>query len=281
MTTIQPLPVQVPACLPRDRQSIALSWRTRVLRLFLCAAGVVSALLEAGAASEGSTARLSAEPGRAIRVGRGNSLLVESPPEGLWSVATDWTNGWPAGWMHAQPAKVWDEGDWVRVSGQLDLAQGRLELLDSYRIEGDVVRGVRRFTWRGNSELPRCTLSVRWVVPGATHAKPLLPGIVYYGNPSGARTGAGAVAVHAGVSGDMSLFEEHRYGAPFACLEWAAAGSFRSAALHTVPSRVGGGHHADQWWSLGVIAREACAELTLLSGPCAANGQPSVAKALQ
>ena len=80
--------------------------------------------------------------------------------------------------MHAHAAKVWDEGDWIRVSGQLDLAQGRLELLDSYRREGDVVRGVRRFTWRGKSELPRCTLSVRWVVPGASNAKPVLPGIV-------------------------------------------------------------------------------------------------------
>lgn len=311
MTMIQPLPVQSRACLPRNRRSIAPRWRTRFLPLFLSAAAavVVSALFEAGAASEGATPTLSGEPGRAIvlgqgdlalnesppdgvwfsskpggraiKVGRGNLLLVESPQEGLWSVATDWTNGWPAGWVHAQPAKVWDEGDWIRVSGQLDLPQGRLDLLDSYRREGDVVRGVRRFTWRGKSDLPRCTLSVRWIVPGATNAKPLLPGIVYYGNPSGARTGAGAVAVHAGVSGDMSLFEEHRYGAPFACVEWAAADSFRSAALHTVPSRVGGGHHADQWWSLGVIARNAWTELTSLSGPCAANDQPSVVKALQ
>ncbi len=309
MTTIQPLPVQLQACLPRNRQSIALRWGARYLPLLLTAAGVLSALSEAGAASEGATAAPIGEPGRvigpgqvglplnesppegvwfsgrpagrAIKVGRGNLLLVESPQEGLWSVATDWTNGWPAGWVHAHAAKVWDEGDWIRVSGQLDLAQGRLELLDSYRREGDVVRGVRRFTWRGKSELPRCTLSVRWVVPGATNAKPLLPGIVYYGNPSGARTGAGAVAVHAGVPGDMSMFEEHRYGAPFACVEWATADSFRSAALHTVPSRVGGGHHSDQWWSLGVNAREAWTELTLLSGPCAANGQPSVVKALQ
>jgi hypothetical protein len=163
----------------------------------------------------------------------------------------------------------------------MELPQGRLALLDSYRMEGDVLRGTRRFTWEGKSELPHCTLSVRWLVPGATNAKPLLPGILYYGNPSGARTGAGAVAIHAGVPGDTSLFEEHRYAAPFACIEWAAAASFRSAALHTVPSPIAGGHHADQWWSLGVVAHKTATELTLLTGPCTANGQPSVVKALQ
>ena len=231
--------------------------------------------------AEGVPLQLIAEPGHPVGLRRGEQVLLESPPEGLWSVATDWTNGWPAGWVHAQPSKVWHEGEWTRVSGQLELPHGRLELADSYRTEGDVVRGVRRFTWRGKSELPACTLSVRWLAPGATNAKPLLPGIVYYGNPSGARTKAGAVAVHAGAPGDTSLFEEHRYAAPFACVEWQADGSFRSAALHTVPSLVQGGHHADQWWSLGVIAGETATELTLLSGPCAANGQHSVVKALQ
>jgi hypothetical protein len=34
-------------------------------------------------------------------------------------------------------------------------------------------------------------------------------------HPSTPRTSAGAVAVHAGLPGDSSLFEEHRYAAPF------------------------------------------------------------------
>ena len=207
--------------------------------------------------------------------------MLESPPEGVWSLATGWTNGWPADWVHAQPAKISQAGEWTIVAGQLELPAGRLDLLDAYRIEGEVVRGVRRFTWRGKTALPRCTLSVRWQVPGATNAKPLLPGILYYGNPSGARTGAGAVAVHAGVPGDASIFEEHRFAAPFACVEWLGDGSYHSAALHSVPSLVAGGHQVDQWWSLGVIAHETDTELTLLSGPCAANGQRSVVKATQ
>ena len=208
-------------------------------------------------------------------------MLLESPAEGLWSVAVGWTNGWPAGWVHGRPSKVWQEGDWTLVAGKISLPGGELELRDSYRTDGEVIRGVRRFTWHGKQPLPRCTLSVRWLARGATLAKPLLPGILYYGNPSGARTGPGAVAVHAGNPGDESFFEEHRYAAPFASLEWREDGGFRGAALHTLPSRAPGGNHADQWWSLGVAARDEGAELALLSGPCAANGRHSVVKALQ
>lgn len=222
-----------------------------------------------------------AEPGQPVVLRVQGRPAFTSPAEGLWSVATNWVEQWPAGWVHAQPARVSREGDWVRVAGSIELPEGRLDLTDDYRLEGDVVRGLRRFTWHGKVELPRCTLTVRWQLPGVTNAHPLLPGILYYGNPSGAKTGAGAVAVHPGKPGDESLFEEHRFAAPFASVEWGSGESFHSAALHTLPSRVGGGHHADQWWSLGVIAREQATELTLLSGPCRANGQPSMVKALQ
>lgn len=232
-------------------------------------------------AAEPLSLHFSAAPEHRVEARAGGRVLLQSPVEGLWSVATGWTNGWPTGWVHASPSKVDREGDWTIASGRLQLPAGVLELRDSYRLEGDFIRGVRRFTWRGKQELPRCTLSVRWIAPGATNAKPLLPGILYYGNPSGARTGPRAVAVHAGRPGDESLFEEHRYSAPFASIEWRDDAGFRSAALHTLPSRVAGGNHPDQWWSLGVVAHERNTELTLLSGPCAANGQHSVVKALQ
>jgi hypothetical protein len=250
----------------------------------LCTSGWV-ALVWVMATAQGlaqeSSLQLVIQENNRLGLSVGGQVLLQSPEEGLWSVATDSTNDWPTAWVHARPSKVWKEAEWTRLAGEMTLPQGRLELSDSYRTEGEVVRGLRRFTWHGTSELPHCTLSVRWIVPDATNAKPLLPGIVYYGNPSGVRTGAGAVAVHAGNPGDTSLFEEHRYAAPFACVEWPAADSFRSAALHTIPSPVTGGHHSDQWWSLGVIAERTATELTLLSGPCAANGQRSVVKALQ
>ncbi|HSV73715.1 MAG TPA: hypothetical protein VLH79_08150 [Chthonomonadales bacterium] len=255
------------------------------LRQAFCACFIVALLaMQVGAAarqSDGPALQVSTPPGQRIGLRIGDQLLLESPPEGLWSIATEWADDWPANWVHAHPTRVWQEGGWTLVSGHIELPQGRLELADSYRVEGAVIRGVRRFTWHGPAPLNRATLSVRWLAPGAANALPLLPGILYYGNPSGARTGPQAVAVHMGRPGDSSLFEEHRFAAPFACIEWRAGESFRSAALHTIPSPVAGGNHADQWWSLGVIAHAESTELTLLSGPTTANGQRSVVKALQ
>ena len=34
---------------------------------------------------------------------RKESRGLTSPPEGLWSIATEWKNSWPAGWIHAGP----------------------------------------------------------------------------------------------------------------------------------------------------------------------------------
>lgn len=234
-----------------------------------------------GAADSPVTLQVSQAPGMQIRVQAGDQVLLESPSEGLWSVATAWQDSWPAAWRHARPDQVVHTADWTVVTGKLELPQGTLELRDAYRPERGVIRGVRRFTWLGPQELPRCTLSVRWLAPGADRARPLLPGILYYGNPSGGRTGQGAVAVHTGQPGEESIFEEHRYAAPWACIEWQDGDVCRSAALHTLASRVAGGNHADQWWSLGVVARAGSTELTALSGPCAANGRHSVVKALQ
>ncbi len=220
-------------------------------------------------------------PGRQVEIMAGGRVMFQSPAEGLWSVATAWKDGWPAEWRHAVPEKTEQAGGWTVLSGHLDLPQGQLNLEDAYRIEGSVVRGLRRFTWTGTVPLPHCTLSVRWTLPGAVQAKPMLPGIVHYGNPCGARTNANAVAVHAGKPGDESIFEEHRYAVPMAVVEWRDGEAWRSAALHTVPSLVPDGNHADQWWSLGVASKEEGAELLLLSGPCTANGKRSVTKSLQ
>ena len=83
-----------------------------------------------------------------------------------------------------------------------------------------IVRGVRRWTWTGKEMLPRATLSVRWIVPGAVNAKPMMPGVVIYGNPAGEKTGNHAVTVHAGKPGDKTFFEEHRFSAPWTSIEW-------------------------------------------------------------
>ncbi len=216
-----------------------------------------------------------------VEVRSGGRLLFQSPAEGLWSVATGWKDAWPETWRHARITDVTRIDDWTVVSGSMELPQGKLELWDSYRTEGHVVRGVRRFTWRGEQPLTQCTLSVRWMTPGAKNAKPLLPGICYYGNPMGARTGAGAVAVHTGKPGEESIYEEHRYAAPFASIEWNENDAWRGAAMHTVPSMLIDANRRDQWWSLGLVSHDDACELVALSGPCASNGKHSVVKALQ
>jgi len=220
-------------------------------------------------------------PERRVEVRSGDRVLFQSPVEGLWSVATAWKDGWPDAWRHANVNGIERVGAWTVVTGAIELPQGKLELRDSYRVEGNLVRGVRRFTWTGKEPLPQCTLSVRWLTPGAKNARPLLPGICYYGNPMGARTGAGAVAVHTGRPGEESIYEEHRYAAPFASIEWNEDDAWRGAAMHTVPSMVIDANRRDQWWSLGVVAHEEACEFVSLSGPCASNGRHSVVKAFQ
>ncbi|HOW64764.1 MAG TPA: hypothetical protein P5186_13185 [Candidatus Paceibacterota bacterium] len=87
-------------------------------------------------------------PGRAEVVSGGRTFLT-SPAEGLWSVATNWTDGWPSGWVHTRPEKVEQSGDWTIVSGKLALHGGWMEVRDAYRLDHDLVRGVRRWTWTG------------------------------------------------------------------------------------------------------------------------------------
>jgi hypothetical protein len=226
--------------------------------------------------------RVSDTPEDDVAILGGNQVMLRSPAEGLWSVATAWQDGWPADWHHAHPEKLEKAGEWTIVSGHLDLPQGRLDLRDAYREEGALVHGLRRFAWRGKTALTNCTLSVRWIIPGAVNVKPLLPGIVYYGNPMGGRNSKAAtdftVALHNGQPGEESLFEEHRYPVPMAVAEWQDGAGWRAAALHTIPSQVSGGHQPDQWWSLGVISHTNDTELLQLSGPCAINGRRSFVK---
>lgn len=217
----------------------------------------------------------------AVEFGTTAHSFLTSPPEGLWSVATNWTDGWPSGWVHAHPDQVERRGEWTIVSGRIALPGGAMLVRDAYRREQDVVRGTRRWTWTGKEPLARTTLSVRWIVPGAIHAKPMMPGVVIYGNPAGEKTGNHAVAVHAGRPGDRTFFEEHRFSAPWTSLEWQDGGSVHAVALHTLPSPAFGANQNDQWWTLGLISGSNATELASLSGPTAANHRTSVTKALQ
>ncbi|MEJ2702384.1 MAG: hypothetical protein P8Z79_08075 [Sedimentisphaerales bacterium] len=204
--------------------------------------------------------------------------LLTSPAEGLWSIATDWKEGWPAKWVHGGPTEIERVGDWTILRGELQTPAGTWRISDSYRPQGNVIGGIRRFTWQGAETAKRTTLSVRFECPGQG-SRALLPGILYYGNPSGAKSGR--VPVYSGKPGEEAIYEEHRFPMPYASLEWKADGGLRGAALHSLPSPVPYGNLKDQWWSMGLIAKERGTEFVLLSGPCASNGKRSVIKGIQ
>lgn len=215
-----------------------------------------------------------------VQIGINNSSYLESPSEGLWSIGTGWEDNWVTGWHHAQATGMERHGEWTVLKGKLGLPQGDWSLQDAYRQEKGRVKCIRRYVWNGNDTLDSVTLGIRWQVT-AQKAQAFLPGILYYGNPSGEKNGARKVAVYHGISGEKALFEEHRYPMPFASLEWNDNRNYKGVALHTKPSLVNGGNHADQWWSLGVEAYDNYSELVLLTGAIAYNNRLSVAKALQ
>ncbi|MCL3780101.1 hypothetical protein EMN47_06825 [Prolixibacteraceae bacterium JC049] len=209
-----------------------------------------------------------------------NKTVLTAPAEGLWSIATKWENQWPSGWKHASPTKEEQVGDWQVLTGELALKKGRFLIRDAYRHEGNRVKCIRRFRWKGKQPIDSVTLSVRWQFK-AELPQVFIPGIIYYGNPSGEKNGAHKLPVYHGKNGEKAIFEEHRFPLPFASFEWKDGNKYMGAALHTKPSPVYGGKHFDQWWSLGVESFEDYSELVMLSGPITYNGKPSVAKALQ
>lgn len=220
------------------------------------------------------------EAGYSISVSDNNKVLLSSPTEGLWSIATGWDNGWSSQWQHAKAISVKDIGEWKEVTGKLVLPEGEWLLKDFYREESGKIKCIRRFEWKGKQTLEKVTLAIRWILP-STNAKPFLPGIIFYGNPSGEKNGKDNVPWYHGTPGEEALFEEHRYPMPFASMEWKDNNNYYGAALHTVPSPLYKGNHFDQWWSLGVKTNNDNSELQMLSGPITYNGQKNIAKALQ
>ena len=93
----------------------------RMKTMHILAAGALTALLVAvPAASQTAdmlTLSVSDAIPRRVEIASGARTFLISPAEGLWSVATDWADGWPSGWVHASPAKVEREGEWTIAAG--------------------------------------------------------------------------------------------------------------------------------------------------------------------
>ncbi|MDR2954561.1 MAG: hypothetical protein LBV43_05725 [Prevotella sp.] len=208
-----------------------------------------------------------------------NRAIITAPQEGLWSVATNWENDWMTDWIHTDPTEVITSGEWTILKGKITLPEGEMALRDSYReIKKGLIQCIRRFEWRGEDTLRKATLSVRMEMKG-NELKPLIPGVLYYGNSMGAKVNPNIIPVYTGKAGEFAIFEDHRYPMPFAMLE--NSDEMYAAVMHTTPSPVRGAVLNDQWWSMGVEAKEGYTEFVLYSGPIGYNGRHSVAKALQ
>ena len=203
---------------------------------------------------------------------------IQLPPEGRWSIATDWKDGWPAEWHHAQPDTIETIGEWTFYHGRIRLAEGDWLLRDCVRPLGNgLVECRRRWQWTGKKRLDHVTLSVRWQVetPGG---RPFLPSISYYDNPAGQKVDRNRVPVIGKQPGCKGFYEEHRFSMPFAAVEAENSGKPFVAALHSRPCPMRCGHYEDQWWSLGLEYREKSVELALLSGAVATNGHTGIIK---
>lgn len=207
-------------------------------------------------------------------------LCLTPPAEGLWSVAFAWRNDAPADWHHVHAEKCEQAGEWTILSGELPSCGGRWLLRDAYRAEGDLLHCIRRYEWQGQRTLDSVTLGIRWQLP-VCRTRPFLPGILYYGNPSGARNTPDNVVCYSSQPEEFALFEEHRYPMPFASFEAECAGRYAAATLFTVPSPLSDSRYPDHWWSLGLRQAGDRPELLLLSGPVGYNGRPGACKALQ
>lgn len=202
---------------------------------------------------------------------------LQVSPKGMWSVATAWGEEWAENWHYGYPEKREELNGHIILSGKISLKEGDLLVRDAYKQETGRVKCTRRYQWTGKTPLDSVTLAIQYLIP-AKNRKLFMPGIMYYGNPSGAKSGR--TPVWEGKDGELALFEEHRFPMPLVSMEWGGK-QMQGAALHSIPSLVAGANKADQWWSLGAEVQGEGTLLSIYSGPCAFNGHKSVIKTHQ
>lgn len=210
-----------------------------------------------------------------------DGATLQAPEQGLWTIGTGWSNDGPKQESHADPSELKQLGPWSILSGVVETPDGKWKIEDQYRsLTNGVVQGQRRWTYLGDEPSGPVVLSIRFQVneQGGQPLRPFLPGINYFGNPSGTRIASERVPTWTGEPGCEGLYEEHRFPFPFASIE--SDQSF-TAALHSRPSMLPYGAREDLWWSLGLVQNESGVELNLQSGPVASNGQRGVVKARQ
>jgi len=218
--------------------------------------------------------------GYRVKFQKNDEIILKSDPRGLWKIATEWQDDWPVDWEYFHPQHKIEKKNWIILKGQYNIQGGVIGIQDAYQLLENKIKCTRRYKWTGKEPLEKITITINWQ-SNAKNNDVLLPGILYYGNPSGEKNGNNRVPVFHGNPGEIAIFQEHRYSMPFASIEWQQSESLMGAAIHTTPSPVPYSGRDDQWWSLGVAGKVSGTELQLLSGPCAYNGEKGVVKALQ
>jgi len=215
---------------------------------------------------------------KSVQILESESILLESPDEGLWSVGTSWRDSWPSDWQHIQADSLEQINGYTILHGSLQMKTGILKVRDAYKTHNKHIECTRRWEWNGTDTLKEITLSIRFQSPGI-NKRILMPGIIYYGNPAGERSKN--TPVFKGEKNELCFFEEHRFPMPFVCREWGTEHQTQTVALHSLPCPVPFANKTDQWWSIGIINHEKFTDLCLYSGPVAFNEQVSVIKAFQ
>lgn len=206
-------------------------------------------------------------------------ILLESLPMAHWAIGTNWQKNWPGNWRFAQPDSLENANQWILLHGQINVpGKGIMKMRDAYRLEKGILKGIRRWEWMGKDTLKNATLSIQFQNP-ASNKKVYMPGLQYYGNPSGYNSGA--TPWYQGTFGERAIYEEHRFPMPFVCQEFHINNAYYGAALHSLPGPVHYGQQQDQWWSMGCERNAAGTIFQILSGPTASNRQNSVIKARQ
>lgn len=214
-----------------------------------------------------------------IKVRSKNQVLLESLTAAHWAIATNWNDQWPSNWFFARPDSLEKVHRWTLLHGQIDIpGKGVMRLRDAYTLEKGILKGIRRWEWTGPDTLRKANLSIQFRNP-AENKKIYMPGLQYYGNPSGKNSGS--TPSYQGEFGERAVYEEHRFPMPFISQEFQLNNTFYGAALHSLPGPVHYGKKQDQWWSMGVERVANGTVFQILSGPCASNGQMSVIKARQ
>ncbi len=189
-----------------------------------------------------------------------------------WAIGTAFEGRQPSQWYYAGIEKVENLGYAVVLTGSVKLPQGEIFCTDSCEFQHGLLKIRRRWRYAGET-VENITLSYRFRQPGGA-GRVVIPGILYYGNPSGKNT-PGVPYVN-GTPGEKAFFEEHRMPMPFVCSENPV--DFTMAAIHTLPSPVPLAAGNDIWWSCGVEYGENFTGLAGYSGFVSCNGQHGAVK---